>query len=52
MEKVFEGKVWKLGDDIDTDIIIPTQWVTLDTMEELKTHIFEPLRPYTSRWKP
>lgn len=45
MEKVFEGKVWKLGDDIDTDIIIPTQWVTLDTMEELKTHIFEPLRP-------
>jgi 3-isopropylmalate/(R)-2-methylmalate dehydratase small subunit len=45
MEKVFEGKIWKLGDDIDTDIIIPTQWVTLSDMDELKTHIFEPLRP-------
>lgn len=45
MEKSFEGKIWKLGDDIDTDIIMPTQWVTLDTMDEVKKHAFEPLRP-------
>ena len=26
MEK-FTGKVWVLGDDIDTDIIIPTEYL-------------------------
>lgn len=45
MEKRFSGRIWKLGDDIDTDIIMPTQWLTLDTMDEIKTHAFEPLRP-------
>lgn len=41
---VLEGKCWKFGDDIDTDIIIPTQWVCVP-MEEMKHHAFEPLRP-------
>lgn len=41
---VIEGKCWKFGDDIDTDIIIPTQWCCVP-MEELKHHVFEPLRP-------
>lgn len=36
MEMRFEGRIWKLGDDIDTDIIMPTQWLTLDTMDEVK----------------
>ena len=45
MERVFEGKVWKFGDDIDTDIIIPTQYVALPTVEEMKRYTFEPLRP-------
>lgn len=45
MERNFNGKIWKFGDDIDTDIIIPTQYVSLATMEEMKTHAFEPLRP-------
>lgn len=45
MENIFEGKVWKLGDDIDTDIIIPTQYVTLPDFSEMATHTFEPLRP-------
>lgn len=44
-EQVIEGRVWKLGDDIDTDIIIPTQYVCLPTMAEMKSHAFEPLRP-------
>lgn len=41
---VIEGRCWKFGDDIDTDIIIPTQWCCVP-MEELKHHVFEPLRP-------
>ncbi len=45
MSKVLEGRIWKFGDDIDTDIIIPTQYLNLATMEEIKAHAFEPLRP-------
>ena len=33
MEK-FTGKVWVLGDDIDTDIIIPTEYLALKTIDE------------------
>ena len=40
-----EGRIWKFGDDIDTDIIIPTQHLCYPTVEEWKTHMFEPLRP-------
>ena len=45
MQRIFEGKLWKFGDDIDTDIIIPTQYVALPTVEEMKQYTFEPLRP-------
>lgn len=45
MERVFEGRVWKFGDDIDTDIIIPTQHLSYPSMEEIRRHAFEPLRP-------
>ena len=44
MEK-FTGKVWVLGDDIDTDIIIPTEYLALKTIEEMKQYGFSPLRP-------
>ena len=27
--EAFTGKVWVLGDDIDTDIIIPTEYLPL-----------------------
>jgi 3-isopropylmalate/(R)-2-methylmalate dehydratase small subunit len=39
------GKVIKLGDHIDTDIIIPTQYMTLKTIEEMSQYAFSPLRP-------
>lgn len=42
---VFEGRCWKFGNDIDTDIIIPTQHLNYATMDEIKVHAFEPLRP-------
>ena len=45
MRRTFEGRCWKFGDDIDTDIIIPTQHLNYETMDEIKTHAFEPLRP-------
>ena len=44
MEK-FTGKVWVLGDDIDTDIIIPTEYLALKTVNDMKPFAFSPLRP-------
>lgn len=41
----FSGKVWVLGDDIDTDIIIPTEYLALKTIEDMKQYGFSPLRP-------
>ena len=43
--RTLEGRVWKFGDDIDTDIIIPTQHLSYASWEEVKRHMFEPLRP-------
>ena len=34
-----------LGDDIDTDIIIPTEYLALPTVEDMKQYGFSPLRP-------
>lgn len=41
----FTGKVWVLGDDIDTDIIIPTEYLAMKTIEDMKQYGFSPLRP-------
>lgn len=41
----FTGRVWVLGDDIDTDIIIPTEYLALKTIEDMKQFGFSPLRP-------
>ncbi|HBQ26050.1 MAG TPA: 3-isopropylmalate dehydratase [Syntrophomonas sp.] len=45
MNSIMNGKVWKLGDDIDTDIIIPTQFLALKTVQDMKKYAFYPLRP-------
>lgn len=47
--RALEGRVWKFGDDIDTDIIIPTQHLSYASWEEVKRHMFEPLRPKLAR---
>ena len=44
MEK-FSGKIWVLGDDIDTDIIIPTEYLALETVKDMAPYAFSPLRP-------
>lgn len=41
----FKGRVWLLGDDIDTDIIIPTEYLAMKTVDDMKPFAFSPLRP-------
>ena len=41
----FTGKVFVLGDDIDTDIIIPTEYLALKTIDDMRQYGFYPLRP-------
>lgn len=45
MEKVFSGKVWKLGDDIDTDTIIAGRHGVILDKKEMGSHCLETLRP-------
>lgn len=43
--EIFKGRVWLLDDDIDTDIIIPTDYLALKTIDDMKEYAFSPLRP-------
>lgn len=53
MEKVFSGKVWKLGDDIDTDTIIAGRHGVILDKKEMGSHCLETLRPeFASQVKP
>lgn len=45
MEKKFSGKIWKFGNDIDTDTIIPGKRGTIPDIEEMKKYAFELLKP-------
>ena len=37
------SRVWKYGDDVDTDQIIASQYIILPSVEEMKKHAFESL---------
>ncbi len=41
MKDVIEGRVWVLGDDVDTDGIIGGKYLTIIDPDELKKHVFE-----------
>ena len=41
----FEGKVWKFGDHIDTDVIIPARFLNVSDKDELAKNCFADLRP-------
>lgn len=41
----FTAKIWVLGDDIDTDIILPTEYLAMKSVEDMKPYAFSPLRP-------
>ncbi len=45
MTESFEARAWVLGDDIDTDIMIPTEYLALKTIDDMKPYAFSPLRP-------
>ncbi len=39
------GKVWKFGNDVDTDLIIPARYLTTSDPAELATHCMEDADP-------
>ena len=39
-----QGNVWKFGDNIDTDVIIPARYLTMTDPNELASNVFEPQR--------
>jgi 3-isopropylmalate/(R)-2-methylmalate dehydratase small subunit len=43
MKKRFQGRVWKFGDHIDTDVITPGKYENLP-LEELCRHCLEPIK--------
>lgn len=42
--KPLQGRVWKFGDDIDTDLIIPGRFLVLEP-SEIALHVMEGIRP-------
>lgn len=44
-----EGRVWKFGDNIDTDVIIPARYLNVSDKGELAKNCFADLRPEFSK---
>lgn len=44
MNKI-EGKVWRFGDNVDTDQIIPAERLVASNLDSLNEYIFEKVRP-------
>jgi 3-isopropylmalate/(R)-2-methylmalate dehydratase small subunit len=42
---IFQGKVWKFGDNIDTDAIIPARYLNTSDPQELAAHCMEDADP-------
>lgn len=42
---IMRGRVWKYGDNVDTDVIIPARYLNVSTPEELARHCMEDLDP-------
>jgi 3-isopropylmalate/(R)-2-methylmalate dehydratase small subunit len=40
-----QGKVWKFGDNVDTDLIIPARFLNVSDVEELAKNCFTDIRP-------
>ena len=41
MKTILTGKVWKYGDNVDTDVIIPARYLSSSVAEELAPHCME-----------
>jgi len=42
---LIKGRVWKFGDNIDTDIIIPAKYLAMTDPRSLGEHCMEPISP-------
>lgn len=49
MNRVLEGKAWVFGDNVDTDQIIPAEFLVTMDNAELARHAFEKARPEFAR---
>jgi len=50
---IVKGRIWKFGDNIDTDIIIPAQYLAHTDPATLGSHCMEPLVPgFNEKVKP
>lgn len=49
MKLVVRGRVWKLGDNVDTDLISPGPYLTLRDMDLLASHVLEEAIPNFSK---
>jgi 3-isopropylmalate/(R)-2-methylmalate dehydratase small subunit len=50
---IFKGKVWKFGNNIDTDAIIPARYLTTSDPKELAKHCMEDADPdFVKKMKP
>ena len=45
----FRGKVWRFGDDVDTDAIIPARYLNTTDPQELARHCMEAAAPAFAR---
>jgi 3-isopropylmalate/(R)-2-methylmalate dehydratase small subunit len=43
--KLLQGKVWRFGNDVDTDLIIPARYLNTSDPQELATHCMEDADP-------
>jgi 3-isopropylmalate/(R)-2-methylmalate dehydratase small subunit len=41
----YQGKAWKFGDDIDTDLIMPARFLNVSDVDELAKNCFSDMRP-------
>ncbi len=47
--KKIKGKVWRFGNDVDTDVIIPARYLNTSDPKELAKHCMEDARPEFAR---
>ena len=45
MQNTIKGRIWKLGDDIDTDVIYPGKYLPIIVAEEMAEHALEGYDP-------